>query len=140
MPGCVDIDTASPQASASVTASKLDGFYLSGYQQAQPGDSSIIDSVWKEKVWRYEIVKGKRRKLLLTGEQIVINLKSSAGLPNGNYLTDWEISEKNIGYLGAGNNVYIMFFNPKDKIDTLQFFLHNKSVSNITNIGTFIRQ
>lgn len=139
MIGCVEIDTASPQASASVTVSKQDGFFISGYHQVEPGTSAIVDSVWKEKVWRYDMVKGEKNKVLLTGEQIVLKLKDSVDVSKmGNYLVDWEISEKKIGYLGTGNRVYILFFNPKDKIDTLQFSLHNKTNNSTLNIGTYV--
>ena len=76
--GCVDeFNTATPQASSSILASKQNGFYISEAKKLQGGVLDIVDSVWIEKVWHYKIINGKKKKVSLsTNNQIILKLKN----------------------------------------------------------------
>lgn len=135
---CVEIDTASPQASSSISESKRSGFYLSKARMLRPGLLDMIDSVWTERVWRYEIVKGEKHKIPLWNNQIVLSLKSGKNHFKNSDFLKWEVTEKRYGIFGSGNGVYILRCPKNEKIDTLQFFLHNKSDSSVKDMGTFL--
>lgn len=140
MIGCVDeFNTATPQASSSILLSKQSGFYLSSAYKLQPGVLDIIDSVWSERVWRYEVVGGKKMKIALTNNQIILKLKNTQkDFEKSNYFLDWRIEENHYGDLGSGNGVFMVRYSKNDKIDTLHFFLHKMSNESIIDIGTFL--
>ncbi|MGK2862485.1 MAG: hypothetical protein ACSLE0_11155 [Chitinophagaceae bacterium] len=76
--GCADdFNIATPQASSSILSSKQNGFYLSTAHKLQPGVLDIIDSVWNERVWRYEVIEGEKKKIALSNNQIVLKLKKT---------------------------------------------------------------
>jgi len=139
MVGCIDeFNTATPQASSSILSSKQNGFYLSSAYKLQPGILDIVDSVWNERVWRYQVVDGQKKKIALSNNQIVLRLKTQKDFEKSNYFLDWKIEEKHYGDLGSGNGVFMVRYPKNDKIDTLHFSLRRISDDSIVDIGTFL--
>jgi hypothetical protein len=140
MMGCIgDFNTATPQASSSILESRQNGFYISRGYVVHPGELDIIDSVWNESVWRYEVVDGKKTKIALSKNQIILRLKrTNNAFEKRNYLLDWRIEEKVYGDLGSGNGVFMVRYPKNSKIDTLHFLLHRSSNDSVIDIGTFI--
>jgi len=136
---CVEVNTSTPQASPSILSSKQNGFFLSNAYQLHPGVLDIIDSVWNERVWRYEIVDGQKKKIALSNNQIILKLKKTQkDLKKSDYFLDWTIVEKHYGDLGSGNGVFMVRYPKNDKKDTLHFLLHRMSNDSIIDIGTFL--
>ncbi len=137
--GCYEFNTATPQSSSSILASKADGFYLSTANKLNTGDLDIIDSVWVEKVWHYKIIKGEKKKVSLSSNnQIVLRLKkTNKEFKKSEYFLEWEIKEKKLGDLGSGNGVFMIEYPKAIKIDTLHFLLHRVNNDSTIDIGTF---
>lgn len=137
---CNEFNTATPQASSTISNSKENGFYLSTANKLQTGDLDIIDSVWIEKVWHYKVIKGEKRKVALSSNnQIVLKLKkSSKEFKKSEYFLEWKIEEKHFGNLGSGNGVYMIRYPQNTKIDTLHFLLHQANDKTTIDIGTFV--
>ena len=137
---CVDVNTTDTQASSSISRSKQNGVYISSAHKINPGVLDIVDSVWCEKLWKYDIVKGQTKKTPLNYTQIVLQLKKSQKLINfNNYLTDWKISEKHYGDLGSGNGVFSVLYSEKQKTDTFRFLVKGMNNDSIIDIGTFAK-
>lgn len=137
---CNEFNTATPQASSTISNSKENGFYLSTANKLQTGDLDIIDSVWIEKVWHYKVIKGEKRKVALSSNnQIVLKLKkSSKEFKKSEYFLEWKIEEKHFGNLGSGNGMYMIRYPKNTKIDTLHFLLHQANDKSTIDIGTFV--
>lgn len=136
---CVEVNTATPQASSSILSSKQNGFFLSSAYQLHPGALDIIDSVWNERVWRYEVVDGQKKKIALSNNQIILKLKETQkDFKKSDYFLDWRMAEKHYGDLGTANGVFRVRYSKNDKIDTLHFLLHRMSNDSIVDIGTFL--
>jgi hypothetical protein len=139
MVGCVEVNTATPQASSSILSSKQNGFYLSGAYKLYPGKLDIIDSVWNERVWRYVVVNGQKKRITLSNNQFILKLKKTQkGFEKDDYFLDWKITEKHYGDLGSGNGVFMVRYAKNDKIDTLHFVLQKMSSDSMIDIGTFL--
>lgn len=137
---CNEFNTATPQASSTISDSKENGFYLFTVNKLLTGDLDIIDSVWIEKVWHYKVIKGEKRKVALSSNnQIVLKLKeTSKEFKKIKYLLEWKIEEKHFGNLGSGNGVFIIRYPKNTKIDTLHFLLHKENDKSTIDIGTFV--
>lgn len=137
---CNEFNTATPQASSSISNSKENGFYISTGNKLQTLDLDIIDSVWIEKVWHYKVIKGEKRKVALSpNNQIVLKLKkTSKEFKKSEYLLEWKIEEKHFGDLGSGNGVFMIRYPKNTKIDTLHFLLHKVNDNSTIDIGTFV--
>lgn len=137
---CNEYNTATPQASSTISNSKENGFYLSTANKLQTGDLDIIDSVWIEKVWHYKVIKGEKRKVALSSNnQIVLKLKkTSREFKKSEYFLKWKIEEKHFGNLGSGNGVFMIRYPKNTKIDTLHFLLHKANDKSTIDIGTFV--
>lgn len=139
--GCFDnINTTTPQASSSIFASQQDGFYLSIANKLQGGTMDIIDSVWNERVWHYEIINGKRKKVVSsTNNQIILRLKDPIeNFKKNNYFLEWRMEEKHLGDLASGNGVFMLRYPQNYKIDTLHLFLYKMPNDSAIDIGTFL--
>ena len=137
--GCYEFNTATPQASPTISDSKQSGFYISTANKLRTGDLDIIDSVWIEKVWHYKVINGEKGKIAESpNNQIIVKLKKTReGFKKSDYFLKWEIKEKLLGDLGSGNGVFILTYPKATKIDTLHFFLHRLNDDSIIDIGTF---
>ena len=137
---CNEFNTATPQASSTISNSKKNEFYISTVNKLQTGDLDIIDSLWIEKVWHYKVIKGKKRKVALSpNNQIVLKLKKiSKEFKKSEYLLEWKIEEKHFGNLGSGNGVFMVRYPKTTKIDTLHFLLHKVNDNSTVDIGTFV--
>lgn len=137
---CNEFNTATPQASSTISNSKENGFYLSTVNKLQTGHLDIIDSVWIEKVWHYKVIKGEKRKVALSSNnQIVLKLKkTSKEFKKSEYFLEWKIEEKHFGNLGSGNGVFMIRYAKNTKIDTLHFLLHKVNDKSTIDIGTFV--
>ena len=137
--GCFEINTVTPQASGSILSSKLNGFYISSAYNLYLGKLDIIDSVWIERVWRYEVVDGHKKRIELSNHQIILRLKNTQKeFKKDNYFLEWRIEEKHFGNLGSGNGVFMVRYPKNEKIDTLHFILHRISNESIIDLGTFV--
>jgi hypothetical protein len=139
---CNEFNTATPQASSTISNSKENGFYLFTANKLQTGDLDIIDSVWIEKVWHYKVIKGEKRKVALSSNnQIVLKLKKTIKqFKKSEYLLEWKIEEKHFGNLGSGNGVFMIRYPKNTKIDTLHFVLHKVNDKSTIDIGTFVNE
>lgn len=137
---CNEFNTATPQASSTISNSKENGFYLSTVNKLQTGDIDIIDSVWIEKVWHYKVINGEKRKVALSSNnQIVLKLKkTNKEFRKIEYLLEWKIEEKHFGCLDSGNGVFMIAFPKTTRVDTLHFLLHKVKDNSIIDIGTFV--
>ncbi|MFH6969199.1 hypothetical protein [Flavobacterium sp. FlaQc-28] len=137
---CNEFNTATPQASSTISNSKENGFYLSTANKLQNGDLDIIDSVWIEKVWHYKVINGDKKKVALSpNNQIVLKLKKiNKEFKKSEYFLEWKIEEKHFGNLGSGNGVFMIAFPKTTRIDTLHFLLHKVNDNSTIDIGTFV--
>lgn len=137
---CSEFNTATPQASSTISNSKENGFYLSTANKLQNGDLDIIDSVWIEKVWHYKVINGDKKKVALSpNNQIVLKLKKiNKEFKKSEYFLEWNIEEKHFGNLGSGNGVFMIAFPKTTKIDTLHFLLHKVNDNSTIDLGTFV--
>lgn len=137
---CVEVNTATPQASSSILVSKQSGFFLSRALKLHPGVLDIVDSVWNERVWRYEVMDGQKKKIGLSNNQIIVRLKTQTDFKKSDYFLNWKIVEEHYGDLASGNGVFLVRYSINDRVDTLHFLLHRMSTDSIIDIGTFLIQ
>ncbi|KRD05405.1 hypothetical protein ASE21_20830 [Flavobacterium sp. Root901] len=137
---CNEFNTATPQASSTISSSKENGFYISTANKLQTGDLDIIDSVWIEKVWHYKVINGEKRKVALSpNNQVILKLKkTNTKFKKSEYFLEWKIKEKHFGYVGSGNGVFMIAFPKTTRIDTLHFLLHKVKDNSTIDIGTFV--
>lgn len=139
--GCVEVNTVTPQASQSVLSSKQSGFYQSGAHKLYFGVLDIIESVWVERNWRYDVANLKKKKIPLTGSQIILKIKDlPKDFQKSDYLLNWSIKEKHLGNLASGNGVFILDYSRNEAVDTLSFQIHVVTKDSLIDIGTFILQ
>lgn len=135
-----EINTVTPQASSSISSSKESGFLLSIAKKINNGELDIVDSVWTEQVWRYEITNGQKKKVALsTNNQVVLRLKeTNKEFKKDNYFLEWKIEEKKYGDLASGNGVFMVRYPKDDEKDTLHFLLRKTHSDSAIDIGTFL--
>lgn len=137
--GCHEIDISTPQASRTIAASKKYGFYLSTGHKVHIGSLDIVDTVWKERVWRYAIENRETKRISLSNDQIIVKVNNfPKGYDNKSYYSKWKILEKDYGALGSGSGVFILMCPSKNCKDTLTFLLHDISTDTLINIGKFL--
>ncbi|MFN7774547.1 hypothetical protein [Flavobacterium sp.] len=136
---CNEFNTATPQASSTISASKQNGFYISTANKLRTGDLDIIDSVWIENVWHYKVINGKKEKIAQSpNNQIIVRLKkTNEKFTKSDYFLEWELKEKHLGDLGSGNGVFMVTYPKTTRIDTLHFLLHRLDNDSTIDIGTW---